>query len=782
MFKKKAVHLAVANAMLAGMVAPQLVQAADDRIEEVIVTAQKRVEKLQDVPISITAISGAQLENRGIESTTSLNALAPNLQSVTSPTSGVVSQIAIRGSVTAQTAIYVDPAVGMYVDGVYIAKAQGNIFELLDLERVEVLRGPQGTLFGRNTLGGAISFVTRKPSGHWGGSASVDIGNYGRHVERLSLDLPKMGIASISVAARNEKADGWMKNNTGRDEGNANRQAFRLAANLDISSKFKVDYAYDYTDVDEALWPITLTSVSGTSGSLVSLGKTLVGAGNALKLPAYVTAGNYLIAASPQMAPYVSSERPNSVATDPGLNPSQRLRINGNALTATYELDPRNTLKYIGSYRTTSYSHRLDLDGTPVVMMSTGRDSDVKSYSHEFQWVGNTDRLNYVAGLYYYDEDGSVYAPQLHYLGPPPGNAKLVRYTTTDKAKALFAQLDYKVTGALTLSAGARRTTEERGSGAAQFTTNGYDGPITSTLLPWTYAKAKWSATTPVAAATFKVNEGLTVFGRMAKGFRAGGFSGEATTVAGVTTPVNPEKSTSYELGFKSSFANGKGQFSGTVFQNNITDMQLSRVVLGTTSSISFNAGKAKMSGIELEGAFVIADGWKLQGSYGYLHGKFDEYMDYPFSAATAALAGVSTSTLINTADNRVFPFAPKHTFNLSVDGRLAKTAWGTLRGVVDYVYTAEYYVGANNKSVTSANAGGGSLAEFNKNPNQGLINARLILADVPVGGPGTASVSLWVRNLADSKKQTNTIDLGYFRNALWTPPRMFGLNLNYKW
>ncbi|WP_186453883.1 TonB-dependent receptor [Denitratisoma sp. DHT3] len=222
-------------------------QGKEATLEEVIVTAQKRAEKLQDVPISITAIAGAQLENRGIEGNASLNGLAPNLQVNKSPGSGLISQVSIRGSVTGQPAIYVDPAVGMYVDGVYIAKSQGNMFDLLDLERVEVLRGPQGTLFGRNTLAGAISFVTRKPSGQWSGAVSLDVGNYGRHVERVSLDLPKMGITSLSLAMRNEKADGWMKNGNGKALGGADRQAFRLAANFDISNKFKIDYVYDHS-------------------------------------------------------------------------------------------------------------------------------------------------------------------------------------------------------------------------------------------------------------------------------------------------------------------------------------------------------------------------------------------------------------------------------------------------------------------------------------------------------------------------------------------------------
>lgn len=751
-------------------------------LEEVIVTAQKRVERLQDVPISITAISGAQLEARGIEGNAALNGLAPNLQVNVSPASSLISQVSIRGSVTGQVAIYVDPAVGMYVDGVYIAKAQGNMFDLIDLERIEVLRGPQGTLFGRNTLGGAVSFITRKPSGQWSGSVSLDVGNYGRHVERVSLDLPKMGIASINIAARNEKSDGWMKNYNGRDEGSADRQAYRLAARLDITKQFKVDYVYDHTDVDETSYPTTFYNPRGSVGTLTDLGNQLVRFGGILKNPAFTTAGNFLLAAPPQMAPYLSTSRPSGVATDDGFENFQRLNINGHALTATYEIDPRNTLKYIGSARDMKYSDRLDLDGTPVKLISTGRNTDVKSYSQELQWIGNTDRLNYVAGLYWYRDDGTTLGGQLIGLSPPPANTKYVNYRTTDNAKAAYGQLDYKVTDALMLSAGIRRTTEKRTNASAQFGTDGYRGPITSTILPWTPASASWNSTTPTVAATYKLNEEFSVYGRIARGFRAGGFSAEAPTVAGVTTVVNPEKSTTYEAGIKSVLAGGKAQFNAAVFRNDITDMQVNRLPPGTTTSIMLNAGKAQMMGLELDGAFLVADGWKVQGSYGYLHGKYDVYMDYPYSAATAALAGVSTTTLINTASNRVFNYAPRHTLSLNVDGRLAKTPWGTLRGMVDYTYTADFYAYPSNKSLTAPNAGAGTVAWINKLPAIGLVNARLTLADVPIGGPGAASVSLWVRNLTDSKKLTNLIDFSYFQNAAWTPPRTYGLNLNYKW
>ncbi|CAB1369859.1 putative TonB-dependent receptor [Denitratisoma oestradiolicum] len=765
-------------------------------LEEVVVTAQKRQERLQDVPISITAISGAQLENRGIEGGADLSGLAPNLKISKSPSNSLISQVSIRGSITTQVAIYMDPAVGMYVDGVYITKAAGSLFELLDLERVEVLRGPQGTLFGRNTMAGAVSFVTRRPSGEWSGSVSVDVGNFNRHVERVFLDLPKMGIASISLGFRNEQADGWMKNLTGPAQGGTDRQAWRLAANFDVSRDLKVDYTFDHTKVDEGLYPTTLFSLSGSGSPGLPGINTLSAYGqyfSNIPVPSFAAMGNRIIGYAATMAGYVpGSERPSSVSTDPGADLYQRLKVDGHALTVTYDLNANNTLKYIGSARKMTFADSSDLDGTPANLALSHRDTEVRSYSQEFQWIGKTDRFNYVAGLYQFREDGTTISGQHIDITPPPAGEKFVGYRPTANAKALYGQIDYKANDALTLTAGLRRTSEDKTIDVNQWATAGYLGPFLSSILPvapgvtgvqpWVHADATFSGTTPSLAAAYKVNEGLNFYARFAKGFKSGGFSGEVPSAVGVMTPFGPEKSATFEVGVKTTFADGRAQLNASLFQNKITDMQFTRTLAGTTASVIVNAGKATQEGLELEGAFILADGWKLQGSYGYLHAKIDEYMDFPRNAATAALAGVSTTTLINTAGNRVMPYAPRHTLNLNLDGRLAQTPWGTLRGLVDYTYNAAYYIFASNKSATVANAGNGLLAEFDKVPALGLINARLMLTKIPLGGPGQTDASFWVRNLADSKKMVNLIDFAFFRNAAWTPPRTFGVSLSYKW
>jgi len=783
---------------------------AQEKIEEVIITAQKRQERLQEVPLAVTAISGAQLETRGIEGTKDLSALAPNLM-VTYGNSGnsTMSIISIRGSGSGSPSIFLDTAVGTYVDGVFLGKNQGGLFDIVDLERVEVLRGPQGTLFGRNTLAGAINFITKKPSGVFGGSVGFDVGNYGALVKRFSVDLPSMGPLKLSVAARDEDRNGYMRNHNNKDNGEVDKQSYRIAATLDITRDFQATYVYDQTDVDNTQVPVTLYTPYGWVGNIGTTTNTSA-LGYAFR--------NQIVAGA-------STSYPSSRNDTPGFQQYERMKTNNHALTLTYALNTNNTLKYIFSDRSMKWADRHDLDSIPANIYEFGRKTDLDTKSHELQWVGNVGRLKYVAGYYAYKEDSRTRNPQ-------STNGSSLNFSTdfsgSVDSKAFFGQLDYDFTDKWSGSLGMRRSEDKKGVDSSQYGTGlAFDGAMTAAGLPAFislgaaglrpvttslgdvlaslgggraldyskqptgattvafpavfHAKAHktFSSTTPAASLTYKVNEEINVYGRVAKGFRSGGFPAEAggSSVAQVTsartTPFNPEKSTTTELGFKSTFWDGKAQVNGAIYQNKVDDLQTNRLVPNTTSSIIVNAGKATYRGVELEGQFVVADGWRVGASWGYIDAEWKKFMDVGLNSGGA---------LVDSASNRVNAYAPKNTFNVNVDGRLAKTAWGTLRGTVDVSYVDEMYNLAANKDLSAPNAAGANLASLTKIPARTMANARLTLAGVPVGGPGRADVALWVRNLGNVHKPVNYIDMSYFRVATWTEPRMYGVSLNYKW
>lgn len=784
------------NGKLALRVLPMLIASAcasgalaQEKIEEVIVTAQKRQEKLQDVPISISAIGGAQLETRGIEGAKDLNSLAPNVTvKAAAPGSGLIAATAIRGMNSGQPAIWADPSVGMYVDGVFVGKNQGALFEIVDLERVEILRGPQGTLFGRNTEGGAISMITRKPSGEFSGNVGVDFGNFNRQVERVSMDLPKIGIARLSFALRNEKRDGTTDNPTGAKHDSRDRQATRIAAGFDITPALTVDYAYDHSHINDTPAAVSLISTKGYNSLYTAANLSGAFSSNTFfqnGVPVAFGGAGPTFAIAPKMVPYVINGYPNSVSTDTGKDFYNKLEVDGHAITATYAVNATNTLKYIGSNRKMHYEDRTDLDGTPMVIYAQQKDTHYKSDSHEVQWIGNTANMNYVLGAYFFTEDGNTLSYQsgsfFTFTAGVPGY-KQPWYRVQTDAQALYGQVDYKLSESLTATAGLRFTREDKKGDLWRTNTNASFAPPGSTGVTYQAgytpqgAETSFNATTPVAALAYRVNETLNVYGRVAKGFKSGGYplesNSNAATATGPLIPYKAETSVSYEAGVKTAFFDGKAQLNAAVFRTDVSDWHVSLLPTGATTPSIVNAGKVQSQGFELEGILQVADGWRMQAGYGYLDAKFKSYQSLNQLGAA-----------VDISDNSMVGYSPKQQLSLNLDGRLARTSWGTLRAIVDYVYTSEYYNYAGQITAVGTNVGVGNSADESRIPALGMVNARLLLAGIPVGGPGKADASLWVRNASNVKKEVAHIDLaGFYRIASWTEPRTVGVSLNYKW
>ncbi|MFM7065959.1 MAG: TonB-dependent receptor [Gammaproteobacteria bacterium] len=755
--------------VLAAAASQAVAQGADkgDVLEEVTITAQKRSENLQDVPLSVTAIGAEQLEARGIESLRGLNAIAPNVMFRSNPGAKLISTVGIRGSVTGQPAIWVDASVGLYLNGIYLGKSQGSVFDVVDIERVEVLRGPQGTLFGRNTEGGAINFITRAPSGEFGGKVSAEVGEYGRAVGRLTVDLPKMGIASATIGLRKEKQDGWAKNLSGPAMGAVDSDAARVAVNLDFSDDLQVGYSFDYSKQDNTPTPSTLFAVSGWGGTFPSVFGA--GIGGAIQRGAL---------------PYVRTSRPDTVSTNGG--PIwERSKTTAHSLTVDYALSENQSLKYIFADRKLYFGDSQDIDGMPLDSVATGfpapfpqtwgmsayynRNTDYQQRSHELQWNGTMGDLKWVAGLYHFTDDGETNGAQLFTLfgqGPQRSN-----YAVDTTAKAVFAQADYTLADRWTLTAGIRTTKEDRGGWTHRYNTAGFGGARTTDILPFTSYDASFSGTTPMGSISLKVNEDLNVYVRVAKGFKSGGFSAELAIPAVATTPYQPQSSVSKELGIKATLLGGRARVNAAFFHNNITDLQITQLIPATTQSYLTNAGEAVYKGFEAEAQLLLAEGWRVQASYGYLSTEFKKYLDNSFRPGRP---------IIDTASNRLAAYAPRNTVNLNLDGRLLQTSFGTLRLIADYTFTSAMNLYTVNKSLSAPNAGGSYVVGLNSVPATRMLNARLVLSDIQTGG-GTADVFIAARNLTDESRQLQGIDFSMFRNATWQEPRIFSLGVNYK-
>ena len=779
--------------------------------QEVIVSAQKRPERLRDVPMSISAITGQALENRKIEGAADLQGVVPNLNIVAAPVSGLISATSIRGLGTGQPSIWMDPAIGMYVDGVFVGKNQGALFDLVDLERVEVLRGPQGTLFGRNTLGGAVNFITRQPSGQLSGQAGVEVGNYNRQVQKISIDTPKINdTLSLTFAGKREKQDGWLNNpNADVKWGNRDREAFKVNAKFDISKDTKIFYAMDSSNINETTTPMSVIKTTGycsyvaingcsTPGTYVNAFGLRVPANNDFfsnGIPAWVagmSAGVIPQVPASGLTPgqlyrYPSNGAaltaalqvgvPTSTSSTPGFTPNQNLKVTGHSVIGETALNATNTLKYIGSYRQMDYGDVGDYDGTAANIFAGVRNTKYTTHSHEVQLIGSANGVNYVGGAYYFKDDGNTVQNQIgSFYSFVAGSVKRgqTNFTVGTEAKALFGQADFKLDDKTTLTGGLR-TTQETKSGSVERTAGANQNYVAGAAYTPVYAvtgsnEAKFSDTTPSAALSYKLDTNNIVFGRIAKGFKSGGFPLEAPSKDAALTAFKPEKSTSFEVGTKG--ANQIASYALTAFVTKLKDQQVSYLPVGSTSPTTTNAGASTYQGLELEGAIKLDADTRVQASYGYLNAKFDHYNSLGISGQ-----------MVDAASNLVVGYAPKNTFNLNLERSIANTEFGKLKGMLEYRYTGAYYNYPANISMTAPNAIPGNFAGDSKMSALGIVNARLTLNNIPVGGPGQADASVWVKNMTNKQVLQNMMDLsGYYQVGYWSAPRTVGLSLNYKW
>jgi iron complex outermembrane receptor protein len=786
-FAPKLLPLAVAL-----IYAPQLMAqtAAREETQVVEITAQKRVQKIKDVPLSVTAISGQALEDRGVEGPAALTGVVPNLNMTQAPVSSLIAAVGMRGLASGQPSIWADPAVGMYVDGIFVGKNMGALFDVIDIARLEALRGPQGTLFGRNTAAGAINFVTRKPSGVFGGNVGIEGGSDGRLVGRLSVDTGKVGPVSGTVALRSEKQDGVIDNPNGEAWGSKGRKAMRLAVRVEPVNSLTIDYAYDYSRIDEtppagslvssrgygSLYPVT-TQIGGNTFAFQNASCLQPGANNTCAFPSP--------GIGPALRPFENPNYPAAVSASTQLGPQyQKLNLDGHSLTAEYKLNANTTVKYIASQRNMHFMDNGDYDGTPVLVFAGLRSVKYDAQSHELQLVGSAGGLRYVGGLYAYKDDGMALQSQaggLLTFHPNVPGYQANNFTVGTDAKAVYGQVDMDF-GPVGVGLGGRYTREEKSVRSWRYRTNSSFVQQGANTLDRS-GEESFSDFTPTVNLVYRLSSETNLVARVAKGFKSGGFPAEAPltpatcTTACVSAPNKsfaPETSTSYELGIKGGFMGTRGQYSVNLFRMDVKDYQVSLLPAGSISPTTVNAGKLQTQGLEIDASVAAASGLRVTLGYGFLDAKFKSY-----NALSA------TNQPVDAASNTAATGAPKHTFSLAVDAPLFKTAGGLgLRGLANYRYVAERYTFPGQFSATAPNATVGNSAADSLMPALGLLDLKLILGGIKAkGSSGEGEFSVFVKNATNARKKIAHIDVsGFYQVAYWNDPRQYGLAYNYRW
>lgn len=617
------VILSAGVAMIA-LTSPAVAQTASDTgvsaSDEIVVVARKREERLVDVPIAITALGASDLGKMGATDMSGLQGAVPNVNLVQGRGSTSNANFFIRGVGQPDALQTFDPAVGVYVDGVYMSRIQGALMTLGDVERVEVLRGPQGSLYGKNTIGGAVNIVSRKPNfSRTTASGSLTYGSYNQILASGYVSAPLVeGKAALSLAGQYDKRDGIVTDPlTGRKFNDRDSWTARAILALKPTDTFDLTLSADYTQQRNSL-----TLGYATAPLISGFGVTLS--------PAYPY-GDYAYKASTSFAP----------------GKGQRLDHWGVSATANLELAPNLTLTSITAYRWLKPDFYVDIDATQFQLGDVFVGVRQHQFSQELQLKYNSDRLKGVFGLYYLNEalasHQEAYADSLF---APFTFLRLIDDRQTSKSYAAFGQFTYDLTDKWSLTGGLRYTKEDKtywrttitSSTAASLNGLTFTFP---TSLPAAYqgdGSASWDAWTPMATLSYKPTRDTLFYASASRGFKSGGFNGRANSVADLTlvvngtativTKFNPEKVWTYEVGAKGNFLDGRVRLSGDFFYSDYQDFQ-ARVGGGSVGVFPvLNAGKLRMQGFEFDAMVRPTRALTVSTSVGYLDASYREFND----------------------------------------------------------------------------------------------------------------------------------------------------------
>lgn len=593
-------------------------EGADTASEEITVTARRTSENIQRVPSSISAFNERTLDRIQATDTTGLQGAVPNLNIVQGRGSSNATNIYIRGIGQPDALQTFDPAVGVYVDDVYFSRIRGNQLDLLDPERIEVLRGPQGTLYGKNTIGGALKFVTRKPGQDYRATGSIAIGSYDQFELKGAASGPINGTLAAGFAVTRSKRDGYVEDSAdGREYNDKDSVGGRAALAFTPSSAVRVDLTADYSHDDASL------NIGRPVNDLATYSGTPLPVDNAVGTGSYDWRGR----------------------TTPGLPNSTKLTHYGFAGTAAFDVTENLTLKSITSWRRLKTDDYVDIDATQYEVGDVFVGVRQKQLSQEVQLAYTGDRLSGVTGLYYLKEDvrshQEAYADDL--LGVAFLNSGFLRTVDDDlttKSYAAYANASYEVTDNVRLSGGLRYTKETKDY---YRTTSTFFSQLPAFNATFVFSpdKGKWNDWSPMASLDWQVNPTTMVYLRAAKGFKSGGFNGRANSTS-ETSEYEPETVWSYEAGFKTTIAN-QLRLNGAIFHSDYEDFQARIGDIDPDAAFPtpllkvLNVGKLRIRGAELEASWTPTAALLLDAQIGYLDSEYKEFEDDRFPGDSRA-------------------------------------------------------------------------------------------------------------------------------------------------
>lgn len=704
-------------AALAGIAAPALAQEqADDAnaggIADIVVTAQKRAQNLQDVPISVSAFDDKAIQEAGFTNSLSIGDQVPNLEI---KTFGGVPNIFIRGVGNNDfNASSIGP-ISIYRDDVVVASTGSQIFSLFDLERIEVVRGPQGTLFGKNTTGGAIQFYSKLPGDTFEGNARFGYGRFDLFEAEAAASMPIAEGLSVRIAGMVRRRDGEKLNlYTGNKAIDVDEAAARMIL------RWHPDSA---TDVK--------LSIGGGRDRSDYLENKPIGTINGADLFGY---------------------------TDPFPNNSNLLNFNGPSrnysdnvfvnFDASHQFGDL-TLRWITGYDKSDVDNRVDVDGGPFRIDEIVFLSHAKQFTQEVQLSYNSGPLNTILGAYYFheklqaDSDADLLGELTFAQGALP---LITRANRKNNAYALFGQATYAIVPSLRFTAGGRYTIDKvKVDHKADLIPNYFDPALgvgaPLALVPYAQLKDTFKSFTWRVALDYDLTKGVMAYASVDRGFKAGGFNIGIITSVAERTQVDPEYLTSYEIGLKSTLFDRKLRLNLAAFYYDYTDLQVLSVNKQAGSAVPTlgldNAADATIKGIELEATAVPTDWLDLGLNMGLLNAKYKNYT----SAAIDPVSGLPRDF----SGNRM-PGAPKFTLSANAQVTVPVGKFET-RWRAEYNYTGKKYYNNAEDNLISSGKG------------YGLLNLRATLADPDHGW----ELAAWAKNVTGKSYIVDATDTSGF-------------------
>lgn len=695
-------------------------------LEEVVVTARKKEESLQDIGQSISAFTQGEIEDRFPDNIGDITDISPNLIiDDTAQGPGGVAAITIRGIGVAEVESSFDPAVGVVIDGVFLGKTSGSITQLIDVERVEVLRGPQGTLFGRNSIGGVINITRTKPTQELTGKVRASYGSY----DKTKFDgYTSFGLADQFAVklnySRHDQGEGYYDNLvTGKEDGEVEYEMYGAHFLWTPTDDLNLEYSYTKEEYDQDTPPLLNVSQPGQ-----------------LVCDAFGFC-------APDLDTPISGDRYDVVQNGPN---DASFEADTHIVTANWRLNDAYSVDYIFGYRETEEKVLQDFDATPQTLFETSRPEDYDQSSHELRVNYAGDRLNYTLGAYAFNMEYTI--DLISFIGfADPNNPTAIPQTAHQETDtyALFFEADYNLTEEWVLTVGGRYGEDEK---EAQITND----PVINMPTP---ASEEWSEFTPKIGLKYFASPDLMVYGLYSSGYRAGGFNGRPTTQEAAEIPYDPETVDNLEFGFKSQWLDNRLRLNGSVFYMDYDDKQEEQSVStsgGTgQQTVVANASTAKISGMELDFVYLTRiDGLEFSGNVGYLDAQYEDFV------ADIGRGGVTDN------DDLELRRSPEITGSLA-----AKYEWLVGPGLA-WTRVGWHYIGEH--EVTLLNS------PQTHNDAQHLVNASVNYK------LNNVQLSVFGRNLADADGYTIGFDVGGLdAGALWTyaaprAPRTFGIQAEY--